>query len=120
MKYYATCSTAEKLLHSRSILEHFGFGVNTSLFCDSVAARRIAQRAGLVKVKALAVKTLWLQEVVCERGLQIKSISSKANKADSGTQVLLVARLNTLRAACGIVVLGGMLSGNVEDENNDA
>ena len=45
--------------------------------------------------------------------------SSKANKTDLETKVLLVARLNTLRAACGIVVPGGMLSGNVEDENDD-
>ena len=64
-------------------------------------------------------KTLWLQEVVHERGLQIKSISSKANKADLGTTVLLVARLNALRAACGIVVPGGMLSESAEDENDD-
>ena len=67
-EYYAMCSTAEELLHLRSILEHFGFRVNTTLFCDSVAARGIAQRAVLVKVKALTVKTLWLQEVVRERG----------------------------------------------------
>ena len=46
-EYYAMCATAEELLHLRSILEHFGFRVNTSLFCDSVAARGIAQRAGL-------------------------------------------------------------------------
>ena len=94
--------------------------MNTSLFCDSVAARGIAQRARLGKVKALAVKTSWLQEVVRERGLQIKSISSKANKADFGTRVVSVARLNALRAACGIVVLGGMLSGNVFEDENDA
>ena len=50
-----------------------------------MAARGIAQRAGLGKVKALAVKTLWLQEVVRERGLQVKSIASKANKADLGS-----------------------------------
>ena len=42
--------------------------------------RGIAQRAGLEKIKALAVKTLWLQQVVRERGLQIKSISSVVPK----------------------------------------
>ena len=51
-------STAEEMLHLRTILEHFGFRVNTTLYCDSVAARGIAQRAGLGKVKALAVKNL--------------------------------------------------------------
>ena len=111
---------AEELLHLRSILEPFGFRVNTSLFCDSVAARCVALRVGLEKVKASAVKTRWLQEVVRERRLQIKSISSKANKADLGTKGLPVGRLNTSRAASGIVVPNGMLSGNVEDENDDA
>ena len=48
-------------------------------------------------VKALAVKTLWLQEVVRERRRLIKSIASKRNKVDLGTKVLPVARLNTLR-----------------------
>ena len=66
------------------------------------------QRDGLGKVKALAVKTSWLQEVVRERGPQIKSISSEENMADLGTKVLPVARQNALRAACGIVVPGGM------------
>ena len=50
--YYAMRPTAA--------LEHFEFKVNTALFCDSVAARGIAQRAGLGKIKALEVKTLWL------------------------------------------------------------
>ena len=43
------------------------FSVNTTLSCDSLAARGIAQRAGLEKVKVLAVKTLWLQEVLCKK-----------------------------------------------------
>ena len=30
-EYYAMCSTAEELLHFRSILEHFGFRVNTAI-----------------------------------------------------------------------------------------
>ena len=115
-EYYAMCSTAEELLHLRTTLEQFRFRVNTTLFCDSVASRGIAQRAGLGKLKALAVETLWLQEVVCERGLQVKSIASKGNKSDLETKVLPVARLNTLRRACGIVVPGELSNPTVEDE----
>ena len=116
-EFFAMCSTAEELLHLRTILEHFGFRVNTTLFCDSVAARGIAQRAGLGMLKTLAVKTLWLQEVVRERGLQVKSIASKGNNADLGTKVLPVARLNTLRRACGMVVPGERSNPTVEDES---
>ena len=53
-------STAEEPLHSRSVLEHSKFKVNTTLFCDSSAVRGMAQRAGLGRVKTLAVKTFWL------------------------------------------------------------
>ena len=100
------CSTAEELLHLRSVLGHFEVKVNTTLSCDYVSARGISQRAGLGKVTTLAVERLWLHQVVRERGLQIKSVSSKVNKADMWTKVVLVARLNVLRAACGIVVPG--------------
>ena len=61
-KYYAMCS-----------LEHFGFHMNTNLLCDSVAARGIAQRSGLGKMKALAIRAL--QENVENRGLQIKPVT---------------------------------------------
>ena len=48
-------------------------------------------------------------------------MSSKANKADLGTKKFyFLARLNTLRAAGGIVVHGGMLSGNAEDKRRRA
>ena len=103
---------AEELLHLRTILEHFGFRVNTKLSLRLSGC----ERAGLGKVKALAVKTLWLQEVIRERGPQIKSIASKGNKADLGTKVLPVARLNTLRGACGIVVPGELSKHTVESE----
>ena len=104
-EYNAMCSVAEELLHLRSILEHFGFRVHTNLFCDSVAARGIAQRDGLLKVEALAVKTL------SSRFLQ--------EQTKLTWEVLLVARLNAFRAACGIVVPSGLLNESVEDENDD-
>ena len=116
-EYCAMCSTAEELLHLRTILENFGFSVNITIFCDSMAARGTAQRAGLGKVKALAVKTAWLQEVIRERRLHITSIASKADKDELGTKVLSVARLKVLRGACGTVVPGEMSKDAVESEN---
>ena len=50
-EYYAMCSTTEVFLQMRA-------NVNTMLLCDSVAARGMAQRSRLVKVKALAIRTL--------------------------------------------------------------
>lgn len=78
-------STAEELLHLRAILGHFEPYVNTTLYCDSVAAHGTGQRSAVVRGKALAVKALWLQEVVRHRGVQIRAVPSKAKEADRGT-----------------------------------
>ena len=101
-EYHAMCSTAEELLHLRTILEHFEFRVNTTLFCDSVAARRIAQRAGLGKVKATGSENVMVARGCSRERLQIKSIVSKANKDDL--------------EACGIVVPGEVSKHTVESE----
>ena len=45
VEYYAMCSTADEPLHLRTILDHLGFRVNTTFFCDSVAARGIAEES---------------------------------------------------------------------------
>ena len=73
-EYCAMCSTAEESLHARAVLEHSGYRVNTTLLCDSVAARSVVG-----KVKALEIRTPWLQEIVKERDQQIKPVTSKAN-----------------------------------------
>ena len=39
------------------------------------------------KVNALAIKTLWRQEVVRSRSITVRSKSSKLNKADQGTSL---------------------------------
>ena len=93
----------------RAVLEHFEFRVNATYFGDLVAARGITQRLGLGRVQAFAVKTLRLQEIVRDRGLQINAVSSKANKADLG------AKVSALRAACGIVVLGELTCETIDE-----
>ena len=105
-EYFTMYLSAEELLHLRAILKHFGFHVNTTLLCDLVAARGIAQRSGLGKVKELAIRTLWPQQTVKNRGLQVKSVTSKANKSHCSTKVLPEALLRAMRAACGIVTPG--------------
>ena len=88
------CSTAEELLQVRAVLEHFEFRMDTTLWLELERSRFLGDEDALAA------------ELRRDRGLQIKAVSSKANKADLGTKVLVVARLNALRAACGIVVLG--------------
>ena len=60
----------------------------------------------IAKGQGLACGDAWVRGIVRDRGLQIKSVSSKAKHEDLGTKVLPVAKLNALQAACGIVVFG--------------
>ena len=115
-------STAEELLHLRSILELFGFKVNRTLFCDSVAARGTAQRVGLGRSSG-GEDVMVARSCSCERNTDrigfFGTKGNKADKADLGRKVSPLAKLNTLRAACGIVVRGGTSSENVQDEYDD-
>ena len=43
-EYYAMCSTAEELVHLRTILEHFGFRLNTTLFTVTQWLRKALRR----------------------------------------------------------------------------
>ena len=54
-------------------------------FCDSSAARGIASRAGVGKMKHLAVRQLWIQEKVREGRVAVSWISRGQNSADALT-----------------------------------
>ena len=83
------------------------FKVSTAPLCDSVAARGIAQRAGLGEVKALA-----------EKANQVGVFDGEQGRL--GTKVPPVAKLNALRAACGIVVPGEPACESGHAHNADA
>ena len=87
--------------------------------CDSMAARGFALRSCLGDVMAFAIRTLQLYETAKYRGLQIKPATSKAKKADLGTNVLPDARLRAFRAACRIVTLGELKPDSIDDNGDD-
>ena len=105
----------DEQLHGRELCDVFDSGggtahaVSAGAFCVQSEHDTVSRLCGTAwdcaacwigkGIKALAVKTLWLQELVRDRGLQIKSVSPKANKADLVAKVLPVARLNALLAS---------------------
>ena len=91
--------------------------MNTTLCCDSVTARSIAQRAGLGKAQSAGGENAMVARgCLRERGCRSIRLLGGENKGDLGTKVLPVARLNTLRGACGIVVPGELANHTVEGE----
>ena len=66
-------TSAEEMLLARDVLMFFGCQVEASLHLDSAAARGICRREGVGKVKALEVRTLWLQQVIKAKTLTLEN-----------------------------------------------
>ena len=91
-EFYAGCATAEEMLLARDVLMFFGFQVEAAPHLDSAGARGICRREGVGKVKALEVRTLWLQQVVKAETLTLKSLDSCA---DLGTRAVQAATISS-------------------------
>ena len=102
-EFYAGCATAEEMLFARDVLMFFGCRVEASLHMDSAVARGICRREGVGKVKALEVRTLWLQQVIKAKTFTLKTVKSQDNCADLGTKTLTAGTLTLLRAMNGLV-----------------
>ena len=63
-EYYAIVRAAAEGLGMQSIMHDLGWKMRIRLWADSSAAKSIASRIGLGRVRHLGVKFLWLQEVV--------------------------------------------------------
>ena len=101
-EFYALCAVAEEVMHLQDLLRFFDVECSYTLYSDSVAARGIARREGVGKLKGLEVRMLWLQQEL----KRLKAVRTERNKADLGTKTLDVGRLMYLRQACGIWIPG--------------
>eukprot|EP00972_Heterocapsa_arctica_P088234 13010343-Heterocapsa_arctica.AAC.1 len=93
-EYYAAASVAEEISILRAVFEFLEYEVESDLYMDSAAARGMAKREGVGKVKCLEVKTLWLQQEVKRRRLELRTVPTDDNLADLGTRVLASERLH--------------------------
>ena len=58
---------------------------------DSSAAKAIASRIGLGRVRHLEIRSLWLQEAVAKNKLELRKVLGKINPADLLTKILSLA-----------------------------
>ena len=78
------------------------------LHCDSAASRGMAQRLGAGKCRRTEVKWLWLQQVVDEKKLATKHVSTESNVADIGTKGLTSDRIWKLMNLMGRSLVAGV------------
>ena len=114
-EYYAMVRAAAEALNIQSIMRDMGWEAGIRLWVDSSAAKSMASRIGLGKVRHMEVKFLWLQEAVKKRGLEVRKIPGDVNPADILTKPKSVREVAPLLRAVGVHIRGRLKDEQEED-----
>ena len=81
-EYYAMVRAAAEALGMQSIMRELGWEADIRIWVDSSAAKSMASRIGLGKVRHMEVKFLWLQEAVKNNKIEVRKVPGTSNPAD--------------------------------------
>jgi len=81
-EYYALVRAASEALGMQAIMRDLGWFCKIRLLVDSSAAKSIASRTGLGKLRHLEIKFLWLQECVRRGKVVLSKVRGDINPAD--------------------------------------
>ena len=98
---YAAVRGASEALGLRSMARELGWNWTIRMWTDSSACKGTCNRSGHGKMKHLDVETLWLQEVVKNKEVELNKIAGEENMADLLTKHLSRAVLDRHVAAIG-------------------
>jgi hypothetical protein len=85
-EYYSLARAAAEGLGIQALMRDLGWDAIVRVWVDSSAAKSIASRVGLGKVRHLEVKFLWIQEMVKGKKIQVRKIRGDSNPADNLTK----------------------------------
>jgi len=95
-EYYALVKAACEALGAQSLLRDMGKAATITLWIDSSAAKGIASRTGLGKMRHMEVKFLWIQESLKRKRFVIRKIAGVDNCADVLTKPQSFAQMQNL------------------------
>ena len=87
-EYYALVKVGGMAIGHKSMMDEMHTGVSIHLYTDSSAARGIAMRTGLGKLRHIEVHTLWLQQKAKAGVFDVRKVNGKDNPADAMTKHL--------------------------------
>ena len=85
-KFYAMVKGGSQGMGMQSMLKDLGWEVGIVIKTDASAAKGIANRRGLGKVRHIDVNQLWLQDQVANHTISIVKVGTKDNRADTLTK----------------------------------
>ncbi len=104
-EFYALTKAAAEGLGVQSVAADLGYTLDLRVWVDSTAARAVASRTGLGKVRHLEVRYLWVQEALKGGRLQIRKVAGTDNPADVATKGLGEADATRLLETVGGVAI---------------
>ena len=87
-EYYGLVKGAAAGLGHQAIMSDYGVNLPVRCWTDSSAAIGISKRSGLGKIRHLATHTLWLQEKVRTKAIEVRKVRGDENPADLFTKHL--------------------------------
>ena len=85
-EYYAFVTGVAEALAVQALAEEMGWKMSVRVHTDLSAAKAVASRRGLGKLRHIELKYLWVQELVQEHRIAIKKINGLDNPADCLTK----------------------------------
>ena len=106
---YATAKVGSKAIGFQAMLTDLGIAVDTIAIIetDSSSAKGTLQRRGVVGIKHLDTRVLWLQQGAQSKRLVINKVDGNANVADIGTKNVTRPILDKLIKLAGLVFASG-------------
>ena len=101
-EFYGLVKAGSVCIGIKSMLRDLGITSGIELHIDASAAKGIAQRIGLGKVRHLEVSQLWIQHQVAEGSIKICKVLGKDNIADALTKYLSGPDLDRLVHRSGL------------------
>jgi hypothetical protein len=89
----------------RAMAGDLGVSIGVNVKTDASAAKGIASRRGLGKVRHIDVSQLWLQDRVSKGEIVIEKVSTHGNRADAMTKHVDSGKLNSHMNAVGLAIV---------------
>ena len=91
----------------RALMKDLGHEKKLRLHTDSSAAKGIAQRKGVGRIRHLHTPLLWIQQKTANKELRIFKVDGNKNVADLGTKELARSRMMEFLKRCGFEFMDG-------------
>ncbi len=112
-EFYGIIRGAACGLQLRELLMEMGLKMKVRVRTDSSAAKGVVKRSGSGKMKHMAAKHLWIQEVVRQGIVDVTTIDTLHNTADLGTKYHPERRLQELLQMMPVAIGFDLVPGTV-------